>query len=74
MKDEPFCRFHSWHRGWKDGATSRVKNPDFQLPKQTEVAMVAEYEEGYEAGHKLANECRAVKMKAVGYTPNPLRD
>lgn len=74
MRDEAFERFHSWHKGWVDGAASRVKNPKFNLPKQTPKRLQEEYELGFQEGRSVSTVSRAKKMMELGYNPKPLRE
>lgn len=61
-------RYHSYVRGWKDGAQPRVKNPAFEGHPLERF-----YNQGYEDGRKAAGRAMLFAEKTFKYKPSILR-
>lgn len=60
--------FHSWLKGWQDGARFSAMDKKF-----TEHRLKEHYEKGYEEGRVSRREACKVAMKRYKYKPNILR-
>jgi hypothetical protein len=62
-------KYHTWCRGWRDGAGMRAMRPD-HLAHPT---LGATYDEAYAHGQQAARDMAAVAATRFGYTPSILR-
>jgi hypothetical protein len=65
----PFERFHTFMRGWKDGACGRVMNPIVNSG-----VLLDEYQNGYARGRVDVRVVHIEQMARTGYDPNLLRE
>lgn len=63
--------YHSYTRGWRDGAGWRAMRREFELHQ--DATLVAAYQEGYEEGKKAADESHNAASKKYKYQPDILR-
>jgi hypothetical protein len=62
-------RYHTWCRGWSDGASGRTPRADHK----THPELGTVYSDAYSAGFKARNEMREEATKRFGHTPSILR-
>lgn len=62
-------KFHSYTRGWKDGAAAKMKRPEFSGHRLQGI-----YDRGYYAGEVARQGAVLWAQVAFGFTPSILRD
>ncbi len=62
-------KYHTWCRGWRDGAGMRPMRPDHSAHP----TLGTTYDEAYAGGQQAARDMAAVAAARFGYTPSILR-
>ena len=62
-------KYHTWIRGWRDGAGMRPMRPDHS----THPTLGTTYNEAYAAGQQAARDIATTAATRFGYTPSILR-
>lgn len=62
-------KYHTWIRGWRDGATGRAKRPDHA----NHPTLGTTYNEAYMAGIHAAGAMSTEAAKRFGHVPSILR-
>lgn len=63
--------YHSYLKGWRDGAAFRTINPQFRDHENAKIR--AAYEKGYSEGRVALNEAGRVASQSYGHVPSILR-